>query len=381
VLVDFVINRYPPSQGGAEFYAKSIERHLRDRGYSLAVYSSFLKSNYNREMLDNLPDEEREDRLLIRRYRPHFVTRHDNYPLFPRMAFDLIRSNSDIIHGHALYYFAADVSALAALIRSKPCVISPYFSFRVRPRYEPVRNTMIKFVLSADVVLVLSEFERHEIEMHFPNVKRFETVPPAVSLAEFDTIRDNVFESRLDTKGKTILFFAGRLDRGKGIDILVKALPGVLRADPDVVCCIAGEDFGERERLEQLAKSLKVLQAVIFLGRLSRDELCSAFVNSDVFVFPSRYEAFGIVLIEAMAARTPIVASRCSAIPYVVEDGIDGLLFESESFADLTAKILLTLSQSLETESRVRHARMKVEANFTWERAIDKLDDVYRSLV
>ncbi len=381
MLIDFVINRYPPSQGGAEFYAQSLAEHLAQKGHRINVFSSRLRSNYDREMIDEIPETEEKGRLRIRRFPPAFITRTDNYPIFPKMIRDLLSSSSDIIHGHSLYYFSADISGGISKFRSKPFVLSPYFAYRPKPRWSLLRNSVNRRILSAGVVAVLTEYEKIEIERYFRGVRRFETVPPGVAIEEFDSVSHNVLENFLENRQHRVLLFAGRLDKGKGVDVLLRAMPAILKNEPDTICCIAGEDFGELNNLKSLCRDLKISGCVFFLGKLSRPDLCSAFVHADVFVFPSRYEAFGIVLIEAMAARTPVVAARSSAIPWVVEDGVDGLLFEPENPEDLALKVSGTLKNDRETQCRVRQGRQKVERLYSWPVITDKLEQIYLSLL
>jgi glycosyltransferase involved in cell wall biosynthesis len=177
------------------------------------------------------------------------------------------------------------------------------------------------------------------------------------------------------------LLFVGRLDKGKGIDVLIRAMPSILKKQPDAICCIVGEDFGERSVLESLARELNITDRVLFLGKMARADLCSAFVHADVFVFPSRYEAFGIVLIEALAARTPVVAARDTAIPWVIDDEVDGLLFEPENHEDLSKKVCATLDKNQDTDRRIGSGRMKVEKNYSWPSIIEKLEAIYSSLL
>ncbi|MBX7150648.1 glycosyltransferase family 4 protein [bacterium] len=379
--IDFVINRYPPSQGGGEFYAATLVRFLQKRGHLIQVHTSSLKSNYQRELIIGLPNQEMDHRVSICRYRPVYLTRNDNYPIFSAMAAKLFRSSADLIHAHSLYYFSADISGLIGKLRRKPFVLSPYFALRANGRFGTLRKLLNRLALSAGAVLVLTEYEKIEIEKYVSSVTRFETIPPGVNTEEFDQVPDNVFERFFDTKNHRVLLFVGRLDHGKGVDILIKALPEVIKKYPEVKCCIIGEDFGAMTELKTMAEETGVANNLIFTGKLDRQEVCSAFVNADIFVFPSRYEAFGMVLIEAMAAYLPVVAARSSAIPWVVKENEDGLLFDVNDHHDLAQKIMLTLSDASATQMRITRARKKVETEHAWPQVVEKLENVYSSLL
>jgi len=118
--------------------------------------------------------------------------------------------------------------------------------------------------------------------------------------------------------------------------VLIEALPHVLRREPAARLVIAGRG-ALRKRLEALAADHGVASKVRFAGLVSDvPRLLSAF---DVFAFPSRWEGFGIALIEAMAAGLPVVASRTGGITEIVEDGVSGLLVAPGDPGELAAAL------------------------------------------
>jgi glycogen synthase len=138
-----------------------------------------------------------------------------------------------------------------------------------------------------------------------------------------------------DPTGQTVLFI-GRLERRKGIDTLLEALPAIGAEFPDARFLIAGDDSipaagsGRtfRQLWEQSPEAATLSGRVSFLGRVTEERLAELYAEADIFVAPSRYESFGLVLLEAMRCGRPVVAGACGGMKTIVVDGVTGRLVE-----------------------------------------------------
>lgn len=137
-----------------------------------------------------------------------------------------------------------------------------------------------------------------------------------------------------------IVLFLGRLEGRKGVDQVLKASVEFLAACPESHLVLAGKDIGGwSERIFE-THSDEIRSRVHFFGEVddaTRDKLLKA---AYCLVFPSRYESFGLVPLEAFVHGTPVVANNAGAIPEVVEDDLSGLIYETDSVKSLTSKIL-----------------------------------------
>lgn len=154
-------------------------------------------------------------------------------------------------------------------------------------------------------------------------------------------------------EGARILLALGRLVPQKGLDVAVRALPTVRRTHPDAVLVVAGEG-PERHALEDLAAELDVAGALFLPGRAG--DVAALLERADLLVHPSRWEGFGLVLLEAMLASTPVVATRVSSIPEIVIDGETGVLVPPEDAQALAAALVRVLDDpgSLGAAGRAR---------------------------
>jgi glycosyltransferase involved in cell wall biosynthesis len=175
--------------------------------------------------------------------------------------------------------------------------------------------------------------------------------------------------------GKRLLF-VGRLAAVKGVAVLIDAFVEVLRSHPEARLTLIG-DGAERSALEALAKRRGVAERIEFAGFRSQDEVADALAEADLFVLPSFAEGVPVVLMEAMAARLPVVASRIAGVPELVEDGTSGLLVPPGDAAAL-ATAVGTLLADPERRARMGQAgRARVLAEFDQATEAARLDGLF----
>ena len=146
------------------------------------------------------------------------------------------------------------------------------------------------------------------------------------------------FSQRNGAGRRRSLVFVGRLVTLKGLPVLLEALSSLKERHPDVRLTIVG-DGPDRHALEQLVTRLELTEHVEFLGSGTKSDVRDQLARSDVLVLPSFTEGVPIVLMEAMAAQVPVVATHVGGVPELVTNGKNGLLVPPGSAADLTAAI------------------------------------------
>ncbi|MCU0550207.1 MAG: glycosyltransferase family 1 protein [Leptolyngbya sp. Prado105] len=168
-----------------------------------------------------------------------------------------------------------------------------------------------------------------------------------------------------------LLLYVGRLSAEKEID----RIKPVLESIPNARLALVG-DGPNRQVLEKYFTGTHTN----FVGYLAGQELASAFASSDAFVFPSRTETLGLVLLEAMAAGCPVVAARSGGIPDIVEDGVNGYLFDPTDENGAIAATQSLLSQSETREILRQNARLEAE-RWSWSSATKQLQNYYEAVL
>jgi glycogen(starch) synthase len=233
-------------------------------------------------------------------------------------------------------------------------------------------------------VIACSEYMRDEIADYFgcPQDK-IDVVPNGVDTVRFDQLDGqsfNHFRNMYALPFEQIVFSVGRVVYEKGLHVLLKAMPLILAQQPSAKTVIAGKG-SELESLRSLAWSLDVGEKVLFTGFISDEDRDRLFKIADCAVFPSLYEPFGIVALEAMAAKCPVVVSDVGGLKDVVEHGETGITVHPDDPSSLAWGIVHTLQYPEWSAARVESAYRVVREVYNWERIARMTADVYRQII
>jgi len=172
-----------------------------------------------------------------------------------------------------------------------------------------------------------------------------------------------------------------RLFPAKGPAELIRALPAIQAVHPDVRLLIVGEEMvsGYQRKLSSLAQELQVQDHVIFAGW--RNDVPRLMEAADVYAMPSFGEPYGLVYVEAMAMKLPVVGLRNGGTPEVVDDEVTGLLSDPGDLPGLTEHLLTLLEAPALRHEMGRRGRDRVEALFTTQRMAEDVDSMYQRLI
>ena len=190
--------------------------------------------------------------------------------------------------------------------------------------------------------------------------------------------------SRLD--GHTVLFI-GRLEKRKGIETLIKAIPNVLKQIPDAEFIIIGRDTNTAEAGRSYLKYLKqfikpsFVDKIKFMGNVPDEELPNYYKSCSVFVAPSLYESFGLIYIEGMAWGIPVIGCVVGGVPEVVENGKTGLLVPPEDPKALAAAMIKLLKDEFLRKKIGEAARECVERKFSREMMARNTLKIYEQVI
>lgn len=179
-------------------------------------------------------------------------------------------------------------------------------------------------------------------------------------------------------ENKKILLTAGRLHKEKSIDFLISSFAKAKKAVPDLVFVIVGT--GQLlEKLQYLTASLELTEDVIFTGKVKYTDMPKVYADSDIFLFASRTETQGMVVIEALASGVPVIAVNDSAFENVIENGKNGYLVtkETKSFAD---KIKLMFGDP-ELRKKLNNNAKQSAKQFSVNYTTRVLEQVYKEII
>jgi len=234
---------------------------------------------------------------------------------------------------------------------------------------------------SSKACIVISQSMQKEFVRHYGDAaKNIIVIPNGVDTLRFHPTnrlfyRDQIRQKHGVSRSEPVLMFSGGDWERKGVRYIIEALP--LLSKRNVKLIIIGG--GDEKFYGQLAELRQVRERIIFISHSS--VLWEYYAASDVFVFPTIYEPFGLVIIEAMASGLPVITSRVAGAADLIIDGVNGLLLrEPSDVNDLAAKIELLLSNAELRKTMGEHAREAVE-DFSWDWVAQKTIDVYNRVL
>lgn len=368
--------RYPPATGGAETYIRELVERTRsiENKRDVRVLTSAMRTHGPISYLK--ADDLLDDPVYVQRLsvgKTPFIS----YPRLEALSYYLGHHQPDIIHGYGFWYQPADVAARYSKKHRVPFFFHPIYyenATRDKPIWQLYKKTIgVRTFAAADVVIVLSPFEQELISKAGFPVKRFITIPPGIDASRFITPRPNPYLRR-GIRGY-IMLAVGRLSPGKKLEDAVLALAEILKHEPSAQLILVGEDFGSKKSIAALAKTQGIEDHIHFLGKLSTAELNACYQHANVFVHTSRYEAFGIVVADALAAGLPVIARNTAAIPHLVPHSKHGLLFNTTQ--ELTAHLLTYIKNPQYAKELAKAGQARITSEFTWENSINKLLKLY----
>lgn len=370
--------------GGVETTVMEVTRRLRAAGEEVTVFASDLydeatgerRSDY-RASVDGVPVR----RFPVRRRLVPGLT----LPMMVGLMDALAGSGVDVIHAHSHRYGHVLESAAVAERCGIPLVVSTHYhpADRGEPRIKAglLRVQDFGFGMTAYRVaraLVVETAREAELVREFAPSDRIRIVPPGIDLAEW---RDPSGDPRPAVPlPERYLLFVGRIASNKGIPLLLEALARVPAAER-LPLVLMGRDWGQRAILEARARQLGISEALHWLGHVPGRGAYRAVVRgATAVVLPSEWEAFGLVLLEAMAAGTPVVATAVGGVPEVLEDGRAGRLVPYDD-PDALAAALRDVVADRPGTLRLTQRASEVVARLDWSECARRHQELYRSVV
>lgn len=367
----------PPYGGGIGMVAHSYADQLFERGHDVKVFVPKTKK-----------DQSGDKRYSVEELIPWISS--GNAALLPQLIWKLW--NFDVLHLHYPFFGAAMFVTLVRILKGKKISLVTTYHMDVelaglKGIYSKIgKKFLLPIILNySDKILVSSidYIENSDIQnYYFSHKNKFEELPFGVPRKYSPNPKDEELLKRYNFSVEDkIVMLAGSLDSAhyfKGVDYLIKCLPNV---NKNVKLLIVGE--GDlKPTYQKLAEDLKMKDRVTFAGFVPDAEMAKHYNLADVFCLPSinRSEAFGIVLLEAMACGKPLIASNLKGVRSVVDQGINGILVEPKNSLDIANKINYLVENPEIANSFGERGIQTVEEKYRWSKIVNKLEALYKKL-
>ena len=424
----FLPTRYFPSISGAEFYFQRLAEILNsDYNYEVGIFTSnaidfkALRSCDGKRINTTEKSFDMVNQLKINRFpvkydismenKIKFIKNIDAYntldlsetclhdllkngPYLPDLIENLLNNESikyDLIHTTFFPYFNILISLLIGKKWGIPVVITPFFHFS-NPRY--LKSSLIEVLAKFDLIIACTNVEKQVI-INKTGISREKivVVPMGVDFKKFAAstgagsaqycFKEHFFKKR--EKKYRMVLYCGYKNFEKGSLSVLKTIPLVLEKMKKVYFVLIGPTtMAYNKELSKIKKKDKAriinLTPDNLTGYFDKKKI-AAFKEADVYLMPSRSDAFGISFLEAWAAGKPVIGANIGATPQVINNGVDGYLVEFNNPKDISEKVIKLLKNKRLRKRLGAKGKDKVRINHTWDLIAKKTHLIYQNLI
>jgi len=340
--------------GGIVFLAVDLAQEISEMGHNVTIYTTDLDfSNGSNKFNKKLPRIEKFEKFLINRTHVWFSLKL--FFVNTSMSKEIENDKPDIIHTIGLRSFQSIIAWRVSKKLNIPLVVSdqggltthPFLAesgFFLKTLYK-IQDFFIKKIINdASVISVANEYEQ-KIFSSLNKKSRIEIIRNGVNLKKL--VSKHNFKEKYQINSNFILF-VGRFSKSKGIETLINAFSIVKNElkDSDIHLVIMGVDFGYQAEMEKLIKKLNLSEEIKVIKNPPRDDVISAYGESEFLVLPSQWELSPLVPLESFAFKKPVISTNSHGIPYTVQNNKNGILVEPENSLELSNAIVKLLNDS-----------------------------------
>ena len=338
--------------GGIVFLAVDLAREISELGHDVTIYTTDLDfSNGSNKFNKELPRLEKIKKFKINRTHVWF-----SFKLFfvnSSMSKQIEDDKPDIIHTIGLRSYQSIVAWRASKKLKIPLVVSDQGGLTTHPFFNEsglllkilyrIQNFFIKKIINdATAISAANEYEK-EIFSNLNGRSKIEIIRNGVNLETLVSEID--FKEKYQINSRFILF-VGRFSKSKGIENLINALNIIKNEEKflDVHLVIMGVDFGYEQKMEELIKKFDLSENIRVIKNPPREDVISAYGESEFLILPSQWELSPLVPLESFAFKKPVISTRSHGIPFTVQDDKNGILVDPENslqLADAIKKLFL----------------------------------------
>jgi glycosyltransferase involved in cell wall biosynthesis len=245
-----------------------------------------------------------------------------------------------------------------------------------------INDTEWMLTYEATEVIVNSNYMKRELQSLFGlPFEKINVVPNGININMFSGVeKDYDFRRQYAADNEKIILFMGRLVYEKGVQHLIAAMPKILAGYNDAKLVIAGKG-GMLDELKAQVNAMGISNKVYFTGYMDSKQVCKMYKCADISVFPSTYEPFGIVALEAMLSGTPVVVSDIGGLNEIIQHGENGMKSYAGNPNSIADSILALLYNPQVSADVVKKAKSMVKSEYNWAKIAQDTHFTYQKAI
>jgi len=344
---------FPATQfGGIVFLAIDLAREISEMGHDVTIYTTDLDfSNGANKFNKQLPRIEKFEKFTINRTHVWFSLKL--FFVNTAMSTEIEHDKPDIIHTIGLRSYQSVIAWRVSKKLKIPLIASDQGGLTTHPFLNEsglffktlykIQNFFIKKIIKdCTAISAANEYEK-KIFLELNKQSKIKIIRNGVNLKTLVSTVD--FKTKYKISNKFILF-VGRFSKSKGIETLIHAFNIIQKNNKfsNIHLVIMGVDFGYEQSMEELIKINNLSKKIIVIKNPPRDDVISAYGESEFLILPSQWELSPLVPLESFAFKKPVISTKSHGIPFTVQDNKNGILVEpnnSNQLSDAITKLLL----------------------------------------
>jgi glycosyltransferase involved in cell wall biosynthesis len=374
---------YPPTLSGVTRVVQKISRGMVKRGHQVCVVAA---SDRGSAYQSN--DEGVELVRLRSFFNPFWHEGRVPWISIGQLRQIIHRTNPDLIHSHENLILSSQLLKISPSL-AIPVIVSCYFLPEFASHYLRVGEVPGKYIQAYQWKWIIESFNQYDhavfsTQAHLrPYQEHQIKVPTSVISNGVDFDRYNSVHSKaldssiaIDLPPGPRILFVSRLARDKKIDVLLRAMPAILKRKQASLLLVGRGD--DRPRLEELARSLHIEKSIHFLGHVPEQVLPDLYKACHVFTLVSDCEVQSIPTLQALAAGIPVVAANAAALPEIVFDGVNGCLVPPNDPAAVS-RAVLELLENPEKASQLGCAGIEIARKHADSSVLEQFETLYQT--
>jgi len=333
--------------GGIVFLAVDLAHEISKMGHEVTIYTTDLDfSNGPNKFNKNLPRLEKFEKFKINRTHVWFSLKL--FFINSSMLKQIEKDKPDIIHTIGLRSYQSIIAWRASKKLKTPLIVSDQGGLTTHPFLTQssiilqilykIQNYFIKKIINdSTAISAANEYEK-EIFSNINKKSKIEIIRNGVNLETLVSKQNFREKYQIDSK---FILFVGRFSKSKGIETLIHSFNQIKNKKeiPDTKLVIMGVDFGFEKEMEELIKKFNLSERILVIKNPPREDVISAYGESEFLVLPSQWELSPLVPLESFAFKKPVISTNSHGIPYTVQHNKNGILVEPDNPTELANAI------------------------------------------